>query len=67
MDWGTKRGQFLKRMQRAVNRLSQKERQILVMLYMQNEEMYDYEVLFKNWPLLVPQSIRFNAASSVEE
>ena len=31
-------------MQRAVNRLSQKERQILVMLYMQNEEMYDYEV-----------------------
>ncbi|AYK58362.1 ArpU family transcriptional regulator [Bacillus siamensis] len=44
MDWGTKRGQFLKRMQRAVNRLSQKERQILVMLYMQNEEMYDYEV-----------------------
>lgn len=44
MDWEIERDRFLKRMQRAVNRLSQKERQILVMLYMQNEEMYDYEV-----------------------
>lgn len=35
---------FLKRIQRAVNRLSQRERQIIVMLYMQPEEMYDYEV-----------------------
>ncbi|ANF38112.1 ArpU family transcriptional regulator [Bacillus sp. CN2] len=40
MDWEVKREQFLKRMQRAVNRLSQKERQILVMLYMQNEEIF---------------------------
>ncbi|KFF56404.1 ArpU family transcriptional regulator [Bacillus subtilis] len=32
------------RIQRAVNRLSQRERQIIVMLYMQPEEMYDYEV-----------------------
>ncbi|TNU83481.1 ArpU family transcriptional regulator, partial [Bacillus velezensis] len=39
MDWEIERERFLKRMQRAVNRLSQKERQILVMLYMQNEEM----------------------------
>lgn len=35
---------ILKRIQRAVNRLSQRERQIIVMLYMQPEEMYDYEV-----------------------
>ncbi len=38
---------FLKRIQRAVNRLSQRERQIIVMLYMQSEEMYGYEHMQK--------------------
>ncbi|CAN2250276.1 putative phage transcriptional activator [Bacillus subtilis] len=44
LDWEVQRDKFLKRIQRAVNRLSQRERQIIVMLYMQLEEMYDYEV-----------------------
>ncbi|MGO5677164.1 ArpU family phage packaging/lysis transcriptional regulator [Bacillus subtilis] len=44
LDWEIQRDKFLKRIQRAVNRLSQKERQIIVMLYMKPEEMYDYEV-----------------------
>ncbi|WGV93406.1 ArpU family phage packaging/lysis transcriptional regulator [Bacillus stercoris] len=44
IDWEIQRDKFLKRIQRAVNRLSQRERQIIVMLYMQSEEMYDYEV-----------------------
>lgn len=44
LDWEVQRNKFLKRIQRAVNRLSQRERQIIVMLYMQSEEMYDYEV-----------------------
>ncbi|MEC1488896.1 ArpU family phage packaging/lysis transcriptional regulator [Bacillus subtilis] len=44
LDWEVQRDKFLKRIQRAVNRLSQRERQIIVMLYMQSEEMYDYEV-----------------------
>ncbi|WP_152614392.1 ArpU family phage packaging/lysis transcriptional regulator, partial [Bacillus subtilis] len=44
LDWEIQRDKFLKRIQRAVNRLSQRERQIIVMLYMQSEEMYDYEV-----------------------
>lgn len=44
LDWEIQRDKFLKRIQRAVNRLSQRERQIIVMLYMQLEEMYDYEV-----------------------
>ena len=44
LDWEIQRDKFLKRIQRAVNRLSQRERQIIVMLYMQPEEMYDYEV-----------------------
>lgn len=44
LDWEIQRDKFLKRIQKAVNRLSQRERQIIVMLYMQSEEMYDYEV-----------------------
>ncbi|WP_342467507.1 ArpU family phage packaging/lysis transcriptional regulator [Bacillus sp. FSL W8-0629] len=44
MDWEIEREQFMKRIQRAINRLTQKERRILVMLYMQDEEMYDYEI-----------------------
>ncbi|MHA7767543.1 ArpU family phage packaging/lysis transcriptional regulator [Bacillus atrophaeus] len=44
LDWEIQRDRFLKRIQKAVNRLSQRERQIIVMLYMQLEEMYDYEV-----------------------
>ncbi|MEC2221539.1 ArpU family phage packaging/lysis transcriptional regulator, partial [Bacillus subtilis] len=44
LDWEMQRDKFLKRIQRAVNRLSQRERQIIVMLYMLPEEMYDYEV-----------------------
>ncbi|MEG7356758.1 ArpU family phage packaging/lysis transcriptional regulator [Bacillus sp. 0209A] len=44
LDWEVQRDKFLKRIQRAVNRLSQRERQIIVMLYMQSEDMYDYEV-----------------------
>ncbi|MFZ4847412.1 ArpU family phage packaging/lysis transcriptional regulator [Enterococcus casseliflavus] len=44
LDWEIQRNKFLKRIQRAVNRLSQRERQIIVMLYMQSEEVYDYEV-----------------------
>ncbi|ARW33016.1 putative phage-related protein [Bacillus subtilis subsp. subtilis] len=44
LNWEIQRDKFLKRIQRAVNRLSQRERQIIVMLYMQPEEMYDYEV-----------------------
>lgn len=44
MDWEIERDQFMKRIQRAINRLTQKERRILVMLYMQDEDMYDYEI-----------------------
>lgn len=44
LDWEIQRDKFLKKIQRAVNRLSQREWQIIVMLYMQPEEMYDYEV-----------------------
>ncbi|MEK4218819.1 MULTISPECIES: ArpU family phage packaging/lysis transcriptional regulator [unclassified Bacillus (in: firmicutes)] len=44
LDWEIQRDKFLKRIQKAVNRLSQRERQIIVMLYMKREEMYDYEV-----------------------
>ncbi|NJI51657.1 ArpU family phage packaging/lysis transcriptional regulator [Bacillus subtilis] len=44
IEWEIQRDKFLKKIQRAVNRLSQRERQIIVMLYMQLEEMYDYEV-----------------------
>ncbi len=44
LDWEIQRDKFLKRIQKAVNRLSQRERQIIVMLYMKPEEMYDYEV-----------------------
>ncbi|MFC7799327.1 ArpU family phage packaging/lysis transcriptional regulator [Bacillus subtilis] len=44
LDWEIQRDKFLKRIQRAVNRLTQRERQIIVMLYMQPEEMCDYEV-----------------------
>ncbi|MCM3525260.1 ArpU family transcriptional regulator [Bacillus subtilis] len=44
LEWEIQRDKFLKRIQRAVNRLSQRERQIIVMLYMKLEEMYDYEV-----------------------
>ncbi|MGG0047096.1 ArpU family phage packaging/lysis transcriptional regulator [Bacillus subtilis] len=44
LDWEIQRDKFLKKIQRAVNRLSQRERQIIVMLYMQPEDMYDYEV-----------------------
>ncbi|MEC2200162.1 ArpU family phage packaging/lysis transcriptional regulator [Bacillus subtilis] len=44
LDWEIQRDKFLKRIQRAVNRLSQRERQIIVMLYMQPEEMFNYEV-----------------------
>ncbi len=42
--WEIQRDKFLKKIQRAVNRLTQRERQIIVMLYMQSEEMCDYEV-----------------------
>ncbi|MDO8225867.1 MULTISPECIES: ArpU family phage packaging/lysis transcriptional regulator [Bacillus] len=44
LDWEIQRDKFVKRIQRAVNRLSQRERKIIVMLYMQPEEKYDYEV-----------------------
>ena len=44
LDWDIQCDKFLKRIQRAGNRLAQRERQIIVMLYMQPEEMYDYEV-----------------------
>ncbi|MGG1345996.1 ArpU family phage packaging/lysis transcriptional regulator, partial [Bacillus subtilis] len=44
LDWEIERNRFLKRIQKAVNRLSLKERQVIVMLYMQQDEMYDYEV-----------------------
>ena len=44
LDWEIQRDKFLKRIQRAVNRLSQRERQAIVMLYMKQEEMYNYEV-----------------------
>ncbi|MBU5263436.1 ArpU family phage packaging/lysis transcriptional regulator [Bacillus atrophaeus] len=44
LDWEIQRDKFLKRIPRAVNRVSQRERQIIVMLYMQPEEMYDYKV-----------------------
>ncbi|MGM0916594.1 MAG: ArpU family phage packaging/lysis transcriptional regulator [Bacillota bacterium] len=44
MDWEIERDQFMKRIQRAINRLTQKERRILVMLYMKDEEMFDYEI-----------------------
>ncbi len=44
LNWEVQRNKFLKRIQSAVNRLSQRERKIIVMLYMQPEEMYDYEV-----------------------
>ncbi|MCY7940493.1 ArpU family transcriptional regulator [Bacillus inaquosorum] len=44
LDWEIQRDKFLKRVQRAVNRLSQRERQIIVMLYMQPDELYDYEI-----------------------
>ncbi|MEJ4084059.1 DUF1492 domain-containing protein [Bacillus altitudinis] len=44
MDWEIERDQFMKWIQRAINRLTQKERRILVMLYMQDEEMFDYEI-----------------------
>ncbi|MDL2028221.1 ArpU family transcriptional regulator [Bacillus subtilis] len=44
LDWEIQRDKFLKRIQRAVNRLTQRERQIIVMLYMQPEELCDYEV-----------------------
>ncbi|KUP37438.1 ArpU family phage packaging/lysis transcriptional regulator [Bacillus halotolerans] len=44
LDWEIQRDKFLKRIQKAVNRLSQRERQIIFMLYMKSEEMYDYEV-----------------------
>ncbi|MGG4365697.1 ArpU family phage packaging/lysis transcriptional regulator [Bacillus subtilis] len=44
LDWEIQRDKFLKRIQRAVNRLTQRERQIIVMLYMLPEELCDYEV-----------------------
>ncbi|MCY8951464.1 ArpU family transcriptional regulator [Bacillus atrophaeus] len=44
LDWEVQRNKFLERIQRAVNRLTQRERQIIVMLYMKEEEMYDYEI-----------------------
>lgn len=46
---------------KGINHLTQKERSILVMLYMQDEEMFDYEIYvgngsqpkeFIDWPLL---------------
>lgn len=44
MDWEIEREKYMKRIERGINRLTQKERRILVMLYMQDEEMYDYEI-----------------------
>ncbi|MGA4710050.1 ArpU family phage packaging/lysis transcriptional regulator [Bacillus safensis] len=44
MDWEIEREKYMKRIERGINRLTQKERRILVMLYMQDEEMFDYEI-----------------------
>ncbi|QHM16701.1 hypothetical protein C7M30_00320 [Bacillus subtilis] len=44
MNFIHRRDKYLKRIQRAVNRPSQRERQAIVMLYMKQEEMYNYEV-----------------------
>lgn len=39
----------MKRIERGINRLTQRERRILVMLYMQDEEMFDYEIFTQIW------------------
>ncbi|RAS75721.1 ArpU family phage packaging/lysis transcriptional regulator [Priestia endophytica] len=44
VDYERERDAFLKRVQQAVNRLSFKERQIIIERYMDFEEKYDYEV-----------------------
>ena len=44
VDYERERDAFLKRIQQAVNRLSFKERQVIIERYMGFEEKYDYEV-----------------------
>lgn len=44
VDSEVKREKFLSRIQRAVNRLPQRERAIIVLRYMQLDHKYDYEV-----------------------
>ncbi|MCJ7988934.1 ArpU family transcriptional regulator [Priestia sp. OVS21] len=44
VDYERERDQYLKRMQQAVNRLSYKERQIIIERYISFEEKFDYEV-----------------------
>lgn len=44
MDWEIEREKYMKRIERGINRLTQRERRILVMFYMQDEEMFDYEI-----------------------
>lgn len=44
VDYERERDQYLKRMQQAVNLLSNKERQIIIERYMSLEEKVDYEV-----------------------
>lgn len=44
VDYERERDDFLKMVQQAVNRLSFKERQIIIERYMRFEEKYDYEI-----------------------
>lgn len=44
VDYQIKRRKFMYRVVRAVNRLSYKERAIIILRYMNNEQMFDYEV-----------------------
>lgn len=44
VDYERERDSYLKRVQQAVNRLSYKERQIIIERYMSFEEKFDYEV-----------------------
>jgi ArpU family phage transcriptional regulator len=47
VDYERQRDAFLQRIQKAVNRLALKERQIIIERYMSPEEQYDYEVYNK--------------------
>lgn len=44
LDIEKKRQDFLKRIQRAVNRLAYQERSIIIKRYMSGDDIYDYEV-----------------------
>jgi ArpU family phage transcriptional regulator len=44
VDYQKRREKFLLRIQRAVNRLAYQERGVMIKRYMQQEELYDYEV-----------------------